>query len=381
MLLESGLMLEQTNFGKQLRVFRLQTTNPQTQKPLSQQKLGEYLGSELGDYGFSGAAVSDWELNKSKLDADSRLVLLSLIKVLNQYGGIRSISDANLLLESGNYRALNPQEMTSLFPNEPAETEDPSPSYSNLQFLLERLNFISPTEYRQMALEAEKGPPPYQPRLIVSLLNKATRQITPQQVFRTILWAWIWLLTYFFVAPSLNLESANTENLLYSLGLYTIGTLIIPPLIGGMTNTDAASFWKEQGVSNRLTLRLYVHQGAYVGFHVGYFFVFLFSFFQDVFDFHTTSLIMAINTIIPITVAYAGAQLVPYNLWRAYGRLHIRDGGIFFFFALLGPLWAWFFLEFYKILTSRYLGAVVLLLAMTLVVWIQTKSDRNTKPH
>ena len=34
------------------------------------------MGDAMGDSGYSGAAISDWERDKSKINADERLVLL-----------------------------------------------------------------------------------------------------------------------------------------------------------------------------------------------------------------------------------------------------------------------------------------------------------------
>ncbi len=65
---------------------------------------------------YTGAAVSDWEHGKSKIDASHRLVLTSLIKILKRHGGIKTLADANLLLESGNYRPLNDSEKKEIFP-------------------------------------------------------------------------------------------------------------------------------------------------------------------------------------------------------------------------------------------------------------------------
>ena len=73
------------DFGKQLRIFRQQCRDSRNGKTLSQQRLGELLGEEMG-IGFSGAAVSDWERGESKIHVDDRLVLISLLKVLDFIG-------------------------------------------------------------------------------------------------------------------------------------------------------------------------------------------------------------------------------------------------------------------------------------------------------
>ena len=368
--------MKSENFGRQLRLYRQQTFNPKTQKPLTQQQVGEFLGRELGDGGFSGAAVSDWERNKSKIDADQRLVLLSLIKVLRQYGGVKSLVEANVLLESGNYRSLNQQEKLAVFPeglSEPPSSD--TPQVSNFNFFLESIHVLSLAELQQMFLAAKQGPPPPYPRFIVALLRKSFSQITATHIFKAILWVWICFFAYLLLLPSLDWHSVTGENPLQAVSLYAVGSLILPLFVGAMTSTDNNIFWKEQELPNPVVLRLYVHQGAFVGFHVGYFFIFLFSFLSSILELQPTVFMNLVKTIVPIAVAYAGAQLVPYNLWLAYKRLILKDGGIFFFFALLGPIWGVFFLEFYKVLTSQWMGTITLLIAITIVVWMQMRKD------
>lgn len=364
------------DFGNQLRFFRQQTIDPVTKKPLTQQKLGELLGHELGIRSFTGAAVSDWERAQSKVNVSDRLVLLGLVSILKKYGGIKNAFEANTLLEAGNYRSLNQQEKLAVFPEELSESpSSDTPQVSNFHFLLESIHVLSPAELQQMFLEAKQGPPPPHPRFLVLLLKRSLSQVTSVHVFRTTLWVWICLFAYLLISPSLNWQSITVGNPLQAVGLYAIGSLILPLFVGTMTNTNNNIFWEEQDLPNPAVLRLYVHQGAFVGFHVGYFFIFLFSFLSSILELQPTVFINFLKTIFPIAVAYVGAQLVPYNLWLAYKRLDLRDGGIFFFFALLGPVWGVFFLEFYKILTSQVMGTITLLIAITIIVWIRMRKD------
>ena len=112
-----------SEFGTLLRKYRQSCTDPISSRLLSQQYLGEMLGNELGIYSFSGAAVIDWEREASKIHADDRRILVALIRVLYKHGGIKTISEANGLLEAGNYRALNFDEKKLVFPEESLDTE------------------------------------------------------------------------------------------------------------------------------------------------------------------------------------------------------------------------------------------------------------------
>ena len=106
-----------TTFGQQLRIYRRQCRDPLQGGILTQARLGELLGDELNHTGYSGAAVSDWERGKSKIHADDRLALVGLIAALHRYGGLATLAEANHLLQVGNYRPLDVQEQTQIFPD------------------------------------------------------------------------------------------------------------------------------------------------------------------------------------------------------------------------------------------------------------------------
>src|ERR1043165_6173294 len=125
-----------TAFGEVLRTFRERTHDPDRhQKPLSQARLGELMGHIMADRGFSGAAVSHWERGENKISAEDRKVLVSLVKALYQYDGIKTLEDANRLLEAGNYRALNQAEAHEVFGEMSAAThaEQPIPAQKTLR--------------------------------------------------------------------------------------------------------------------------------------------------------------------------------------------------------------------------------------------------------
>lgn len=103
-------------FGQLLRQYRQQCRDPLRGGLLTQDRLGELLGEELGDAGYTGAAVSEWERDRSKINADNRLVLVGLVTVLHKYGGLPSADAADDLLHSGNYRALDEVEFAQVFP-------------------------------------------------------------------------------------------------------------------------------------------------------------------------------------------------------------------------------------------------------------------------
>lgn len=110
------------SFGQLLRRHRRQCRDPQRGGLLTQERLGELLGHTLGDAGYTGAAVSEWERDKSKIDEDNRPVLIGLIETLHRHDGLATAAEANALLHAGNYRALDAVENGRLFPGEQYES-------------------------------------------------------------------------------------------------------------------------------------------------------------------------------------------------------------------------------------------------------------------
>lgn len=104
------------SFGYMLRIFRQRSFDPiYVDHRLTQERLGELLGAELGIAGYSGAAISDWEREKSFLSANDRLILVALLRILFASGGVTNVTEANSLLEAGNYRSLDGNEIHSVF--------------------------------------------------------------------------------------------------------------------------------------------------------------------------------------------------------------------------------------------------------------------------
>lgn len=126
-----------SSFGHLLRTYRRQSTDPLRGGALTQARLGELIGHQLGHTGYSGAAVSDWERDKSKIHADDRLVLAALLAVLHQCGSLHTPAEANTFLAAGNYRALDETEWPRVFPEwagtqESGDAKEKSPSPSPL---------------------------------------------------------------------------------------------------------------------------------------------------------------------------------------------------------------------------------------------------------
>src|SRR3990172_6794123 len=159
---------------------------------------------------FSGATVSYWESGESKIHADDRFLLISLLKVLYKNEGLKTLSDAETLPEAGNYRALNPDEKLLIFPKETLEKTSNQPLSINIKeqtpqtdFLLGSIFFNSPEEFQKIWGDAKEGPPPVWPRVVTAFLRKISDQISNRNTFHTLLWLWVWIASFILVTPVL----------------------------------------------------------------------------------------------------------------------------------------------------------------------------------
>lgn len=325
--------------------------------------------------GFTGAAVSYWESGESKISAEDRIVLLALIKILYQCGGLKTLTEANRFLESGNYRTLDENEARRIFVDGIPASE--KTSKSNTLFLIENFFAVSEDEFKSLVAKAkEEGPDPWWPRVIAALMRKVTDRFSITRI--AIWWVWVGVLAWWLVAPSLRLPFADQSEMLLAMGKYVIGSLIIPLAIGLLVNTKNNEYWKQQSGVNPLLLRLYTYQGAGMGFNLGYFFVYPFALVGYYLNFDSSRWVEIAAVVTGLVLGNMGARVVPHNLWRAYGRLKLSDGAIFFVVAFLGPAWGFFFLEFYSILLAPVTGLLSILLAITSIV-IQTTRKSKTQ--
>lgn len=371
-----------SNFGTLLRIFRKRCIDPDISgRNLSQERFGELLGRELGILGsFSGAAISDWERGKSGIRADDRLVLINLLIVLHKQGGIRTVSEANELLEAGNYRALNPAEMEIVFPGasiSPTSLLQQKENQSSLPPFLEKIFLATNEELHATLTKAKEGPEPAWPRMLVAVLRLFLDRWTVLHSLKALLWFWTWLFVWGLMAPSLHWPFSSHEDAISVVGMYVGGTIAIPLLVGLLTNTKNNTFWQKHSLATAPVTRLYTYQGAFIGFHLGYFAVFVIGLLRYYFHQHPTIWFDLIAMSLPLMVGYLGARLVPYNLWQACGRLHLTDGWIFFFFAVFGPLWGLLFLEIYPYLFNPLFGAIIILPAITTLVTLMAWQYRR----
>ena len=123
-------------------------------------------------------------------------MLISLLAVLREQGGLRATQEANELLEAGNYRALNSTEIEKVFPEEyeatPASRQQENPQ-SFPQPSIEKSPFILGEELKSSVARAKEGPKPAWPRMVVAVLRSFVDRWTILYSLKALLWFWIWL--------------------------------------------------------------------------------------------------------------------------------------------------------------------------------------------
>ncbi|HET9587600.1 MAG TPA: hypothetical protein VFO91_02315 [Anaerolineales bacterium] len=217
----------------------------------------------------------------------------------------------------------------------------------------------------------EKGPSPYWPRVLVAYMRKVSDRLSISVT--SVLWLAVWFLAWWMIGPSLRWPFVDRESAYSAIVMYAGATLIIPLLIGLLINSKDSEYWKERNLANSTLVRLYTYQGAGIGFNLGYFFVLPFVLTRHFLDLQPSIWLELAAVTLGLILGNMSARVVPHNLWVAYDRLRLADGAIFFVAALLGPLWALFFFEFYSVLLRPVWGTLLILLAVMIAVVIAAR--------
>lgn len=365
-----------SSFGETLRKYRQSSKDTNSSRPLSQQRLGELLGEELGlQGGYSGAAVSDWERGKSQISASDRRMLLSMLKVLYRHAGLKNVREADILLESGNYKGLSLDEKIQVFPKEIIEDEeqDDAPLFEKrrkwILFWSGNLFYDNEKLTEQLA-RAEDGPPPSWPRKLAVLINGGMAGWNVFHTLRLFLWLLLLLFGVWLLSPSLRWPFADSLEALSAINRYIAGSLSVPALVGLLTNTRNNPYWQKISLVSTRALRLYTYQGAAVGFHVGYFGIFALNLLFYFIGARYPLWLHLIGIALILGITYWSAHLIPYNVWQAFQRLNLADGAIFFIFIFLGPAWGVAFYSIFPVLLDPVFGPWVVLSAFGLLILI-----------
>ncbi len=322
------------NFGKALRYYRNQSTDPERGGKLTQERLAELL--EKKGLFYTGAAISDWERGKTRISIDDRLVLLALIQVFNTCGGIRP-DEANDLLETGNYRALSISERDQIFADQQVHPLPVIPGKEWSQWLLDGMSYI-------------------------------LRNWEAADVVRAVFWVVLWYALWKSISPLMNWPLHDMAATRIAGVLAAGGSFLTPILVGVLTQTRMIPFWVSQGCASDPRLRCLTYIGAGTGFLVAY----LFSFGVVIFLYNLnvelpSSAVAGVAAFFCLLLSAATARRVPVNHFRAYKSLHLRPALILTSFFFIGPLWSVYLISFSSVLLSPPVGAFFILVMIALV--------------
>jgi transcriptional regulator with XRE-family HTH domain len=107
--------MEKLSFGELLREAREKSVDRRSRMRLSQDHFASKLTQKLG-FIVTRNRVSNWETNKTRIQVDDRKILMAVLTVLHDYGGIAECEEADQLLEAGGYRTLNEEEALKINP-------------------------------------------------------------------------------------------------------------------------------------------------------------------------------------------------------------------------------------------------------------------------
>jgi hypothetical protein len=375
-------------FGELLRYYRSQCWDAERGRVLTQERLGELLGRALGDAGYTGQAVSEWERGKSRIRHDQRRVLVQLIKVLHECGGLKTLMEANTLLLAGDYRSLDTEEQRQVAPEWSAEgAAEHTPQGVGGQgqmiaMLLTELFFRPVEALREARPRVGDGQRPDWTETLLAMMGRPTRRWSSAQTLRAMAWAGVWCLAWGSTFPLLHWPYASQESAWLAVLAYAGGALLVPALIAGLTRTRGDVFWEGQHLARTFTLRLFTHQGAHAGFHVGYMMVFAIALAGHYLGLGAAPRwLEGLAAAWPVVLGYAAARQVPFNLWRAFGGLRFTrtDLAPSLAFVLFGPLGASFFFVYHPWLLFPPLGLPLILCALILSAALATRQSRGGK--
>lgn len=392
-----------SRFGELLRLYRDQSRDRELEKKnLTQARLAELLSRDLRldrDHGYTAQTVSNWERGKYHIPLGERRVLIGLVRVLYHCQGLSTLTEANTFLESGGYRGLDHEEIQTFFahwqavaepePPVPVPAPAPSPKEEPLPpppghgaairlviIFLGELVFRPSEEIRELVYQGLNGPPPHWPRIFLMLLGWPFDKWSAEKFLQALGWISIWLSTWTFTLPMMMWPFANDARAWLAAVTY-IGAASVLPLGVGILTRTGDEFWHARAIKSRY-VRLYTYQGAFLGFHIGYAIVFLVKLVASYPGLSHWGLLDGLAAAWPVVLSYAAARQIPFNLWRAYGRLQL-DGNMIFFVFVFFPLgFGLFFWVFHPILLTPEFGIPILLSSAAFLAALTAWQRRRT---
>jgi hypothetical protein len=217
--------------------------------------------------------VSEWERGKSQINKDYRRVLVALIKVLYQSGGLKSTTEADTLLLSGNYRPLDEDEKMSIFPND-APKRVPAGGAYWAATLISAEQWVSRAGDLLRRQVDEHEPDSSSRSHFLGMLDIFFSQWSFERTLKLLAWLGLWVAEQRILFPMLYWPFADQAQAWKVMVWYIGGSFALPALVAVLTDTDKDTFWRQQSLAGRPILRLYTYVGAFMGFNIGYLMVF-----------------------------------------------------------------------------------------------------------
>jgi hypothetical protein len=380
-------------FGELLRERRGRCRDPQTGRPLSQQRLGELIGQFLGDGGYSGQTISFWERGRYKPRADERLVLLGLVSVLNHGGGLATTDEANELLAAGNYRALAPDEAKGIFgpvaeasarPSAPPPVSGPKPSDLRREIGLLPMVIVRGLRrwraLRRRIAQFGRRTPPSWPHLVVWLLRLLGGRLSRDGLLRALYWLGLWAIHGYLTEPLFQWPFPDRQTMLSAVRQYAGASLALPLLIGLAIDTRANPAWRARGVAGTPRVWLFTWLGASMGYAIGFMVYYWASLAGAALGLGPIPVLAQLGALLPVTAGVWAAHLIADNLWLAYGQLSPRANWVLFAFLGFGCFWAFFFVQLNDMFPSPQMQLLLWVAAVVVVEW-QAKRVRHQAPR
>lgn len=361
-------------FGAFLKYYRQRTLDP-TKKGicLTQARL-----AELADCGISGAMVGHWETGQRTIKHQDRTILCTLIKVLHQYGGIATLSEANELLEKGLYSRLAPEEIQEINPNWFTERAEPSSFPLPQSPITVILSLKTVTEWLDGVFrwsEADNHARSSWAGMFIRCLSAVIDRITIDSWFNFLMAVILWIGASLLMIPILQWPLDNPVTRVRASILFAVAFVSVPSLIALLTVSDLPVDQLENTRQQKQTHFLLKLTGAVVGFSMMATLLFLLTLGIFYLEQSLSSYWWAFTLLAPLFMSYIGARRIPADRYKMYGRLQLHPADPLFLavFLLLGSGIGIFVYAGYEVLTNKVVGMSFLMILTGTALWYRQK--------
>lgn len=317
-------------FGSLLRSFRNKCNDPLTGRRLSQERLGALIGEAVGTR-YSAQAVSDWERDRSQINKDHRQVLIALVQILRDFGGIRSVDEAERFLAAGNYRGLDREELHQIFGMEKTEK----------------------------AAEIRKR---YWHMKFDSFYNWKNN-LTLISGLKMIVWVICWATTYLGFGPVLDFSLRGKTNLVTTAVIWSLTLWILPFVVVWCAPTKLNT---PDGRQTSSTSYFSQAVGTSLGFSLGATNVLTLALISyNLYLYPWPKLITFLFCLWPVVLGGSGGNLVNLHPSLENRRRTLHTELIFFLILLIPPLLGVGLYFLHPLLLSRVLGPLLLIVVMS----------------